>query len=434
MAIIPQLCIFEWKEIEELGDLERLRLVLEYMPDEELMRQLEKERNKGRNDYPVRAMWNSMLAGIVFQHDNIEKLRRELGRNGQLRAMCGFKGKAVPPAWVYTRFLKKIVKYREEIDKIFDRLVEELRDILPAFGKHLAIDSKAVSSFAKRQNKNRTPDGRRDTDADYGKKEYRGKDKDGRPWEKIVKWFGYKLHLVVDSSYELPIAYKVTKASAADVTEGHALLEQMEQRQPEILERAETLAGDKAYDDTEFIKKCWDKYQIKPVIDIRNMWRDGEETRLLTGKENVVYNFKGNVYCYCPETNIRREMNCGGFEKDRNTLKKLCPAEYYGIECKGRDRCPVAQGIRISLTEDRRIFTPIDRASNKWEKEYNKRTGVERVNSRLDVSFGFEIHTIRGMAKMEVRCGLALCIMLAMAVGRIKEKQADKMKSLVAAA
>jgi hypothetical protein len=30
MAIIPQLCIFGWKEIEELGDLERLRLVLEY--------------------------------------------------------------------------------------------------------------------------------------------------------------------------------------------------------------------------------------------------------------------------------------------------------------------------------------------------------------------------------------------------------------------
>jgi hypothetical protein len=90
MAIIPQLRIFGWKEIEELGDLERLRLVLEYMPDEELMRQLEQERYKGRDDYPVRAMWNSLLAGIVFQHETIEKLRRELARNGQLREMCGF--------------------------------------------------------------------------------------------------------------------------------------------------------------------------------------------------------------------------------------------------------------------------------------------------------------------------------------------------------
>lgn len=31
--------------------------------------------------------------------------------------------------------------------------------------------------------------------------------------EKMVKWFGYKLHLVVDATYELPVAYKVTKAS-----------------------------------------------------------------------------------------------------------------------------------------------------------------------------------------------------------------------------
>jgi len=65
------------------------------------------------------------------------------------------------------------------------------------------------------------------------------------------------------------------------------------------------------------------------------------------------------------------------------------------------------------------------------EKEYNRRTAVERVNSRLDTSFGFELHTIRGMAKMKLRCGLALCVMLVMALGRIKENQAEKMRSLV---
>ncbi|PTQ55473.1 MAG: Mobile element protein [Candidatus Carbobacillus altaicus] len=77
-------------EIQTLGDLERLRLVLDYMMDEELMVALERKRGKGRDDYPIRAMWNSVLAGIVFQHDSVEKLRRELARNGQLREMCGF--------------------------------------------------------------------------------------------------------------------------------------------------------------------------------------------------------------------------------------------------------------------------------------------------------------------------------------------------------
>ena len=44
MAIIPQQTLFVWSEIENLGDLERLRLVLEYMPDEQLMQILEKEK------------------------------------------------------------------------------------------------------------------------------------------------------------------------------------------------------------------------------------------------------------------------------------------------------------------------------------------------------------------------------------------------------
>lgn len=94
-------------------------------------------------------------------------------------------------------------------------------------------------------------------------------------------------------------------------------------------------------------------------------------------------------------------------------------------------RIKVKSGIRIPLKTDRRIFTPIDRSSYKWEKYYNKRTAVERVNSRLDESFGFEKHYTRGKKKMEIKCSIALCVMLAMALGRIKEKQAEEMRSLV---
>ncbi|AEE95937.1 hypothetical protein [Mahella australiensis] len=39
MAIIPQISFDVWDDDNELGDLERLRLVIEYMPDEELMMQ-----------------------------------------------------------------------------------------------------------------------------------------------------------------------------------------------------------------------------------------------------------------------------------------------------------------------------------------------------------------------------------------------------------
>jgi hypothetical protein len=108
VATIPQKQLFGWQEIQELGDLERLRLVLDHLPDESLMEELERRRGRGRNDYPVRAVWNSVLAGVVFQHQSIEHLRRELSRNGQLRQLCGFdlhKGlDAVPEPWAYSRF------------------------------------------------------------------------------------------------------------------------------------------------------------------------------------------------------------------------------------------------------------------------------------------------------------------------------------------
>ena len=93
--------LFTWKEVEARSDLERLRLVLEHLPDEGLMKKLEEHRKWGRDDYPVRAVWNSVLAGSVYPHPSVDSLRRELSRNGELRDRCGFdpqKGSGtVPP-------------------------------------------------------------------------------------------------------------------------------------------------------------------------------------------------------------------------------------------------------------------------------------------------------------------------------------------------
>jgi hypothetical protein len=300
----------------------------------------------------------------------------------------------------------------------------------------LAIDGKALESYARprRAESEKPYDGRRDIDANFGVKTYKGKNKDGSVWEKTMSWFGYKLHLIVDAVYELPVAFRVTQASRSEIKEARTLVDEMALRLPEIVDRCMYLTGDKGYDDTKMTTKLWDEYRIKPVIDIRNAWRDGEETKLVTGRENVVYDYKGTVYCYSPEDYRRCEMVPGGFEKDRDALKHLCPAKYYGVECRGKDACPVKSGVRIPLREDRRVFTPVARPSAKWKKIYDKRTAVERVNSRIDRVFGFEDHCIRGLRKMNLRCSLALVTMLAMALGRIRTKQEDKLRSLVQAA
>ena len=57
-------------------------------PDEEIVAALEAGRGRGRNDYPVRAMWRALIAGIVLQHPSIQSLLRELGRNPALLELC----------------------------------------------------------------------------------------------------------------------------------------------------------------------------------------------------------------------------------------------------------------------------------------------------------------------------------------------------------
>jgi len=439
MAIIPQQQLFGWREIKELGDLKRLVLLIENLPDEELMRTLERERGKGRNDYPVRALWNSVLAMIVYQHSSIESLRRELRRNAQLREVCGFpvgRGeRGVPPPWVYTRFLRSLYKHHDKVRKIFRLLRGILGVELPDFGKILAIDGKAIASYAKGrkqgEGKELAADERRDTDADWGCKTYKGKREDGSEWQEKVFWFGYRLHLIVDAKYELPVEFEVTRASTSEVKEAWSLLEKLEKESPRILKGCRYFLGDRGYDDGKLITKLYERHNIKPVVDIRNCWRDGEETKLVTGHKNVVYNYKGEVFCHCPRTDKRRQMAYGGFEEKRKALKYRCPAKHYGLECRGIAECPVRGSVRIPLKEDRRIFTPVARSSYRWKNLYKKRTAVERVNSRLDVVFGFEYHYIRGLKKMELRCGLALIVMLGMALGWIREKKAKNLRSVV---
>jgi len=438
MAIIRQQTIFSWKnfhdDLQTIGDLERLKLVIETMPDGELMRTLRILRGRGRNDYPIEAIWNSILSGIVYEHVSIESLRRELSRNAQLREMCGFDPvlgvKAVPSKSAYNRFLEKLLKHEPMVRHMFNSLVKELMVIFPDFGTNLAGDGKAIHSFGK-PSKESGNDKRREKDADWGNKTYHGINKDGNSWKKIKSWFGFKVHLIVEADSEIAVAYKVTKASVGEQPVMRELFAELNEVHPELIERCAHCMLDKGYDSQDTICDLWNKYRIKPVIDIRNMWKDGEKTKQLN-TENISYDYKGTVFCHCPKTGEIRQLAYGGFEETRETHKYICPALAYGIDCHGAKLCSFyKKALRISLNENPRIFTPVARSSYKWRGLYNKRTSVERVNSRIDMSFGFERHYIRGLQKMNLRCGLALTVMLAIAVGRLRQQHPELMRSLV---
>jgi hypothetical protein len=142
-----------------------------------------------------------------------------------------------------------------------------------------------------------------------------------------------------------------------------------------------------------------------------------------------------------PDHREQRDLAFQGFEADRDTLKYRCPAAAYGLHCQGQAECHRAGGVesgeygrivRIKITEqDRRLFTPTPHGSPSWQRGYHRRSALERINNRIDHSFGFENHFIRGQVKRQVRVGLALAVRMAMALGHVKAGRLEQMRSLV---
>jgi hypothetical protein len=140
-------------------------------------------------------------------------------------------------------------------------------------------------------------------------------------------------------------------------------------------------------------------------------------------------------------TGEQRDLAFQGFEADRNTFKYRCPAAAYGLESQGRVECHQAGGVNPSEygrivcikldAYDRRIFVPTPHGSPSWQRGYNRRSALERINNRIDRHFGFEQHFIRGIAKMTTRVGLTIAVMMAMAPGHIRAGRPEQMRSLV---
>lgn len=427
MKIITQISMFDDTQNENLGDLERLQKVLDNLPDEKLIHKLKQKRKNGRNEWPVEAMWNSLIASFIFDHDSIASLIRELNRNSQLRMICGFQPhiysvlidekneygrkkremryKLAPTASAYTNFLNNLKECQQELREMFDLLIKYMYENLDDFGTILAADGKAIQSFAAKISKNKSGN-RGERDANWCKKEYTTTKTNGETITKTVRWFGFRLHLISDATYELPVDYEVTKASNSEIKETEKILDNIKQKYPEKLNRCKYFLADRGYDSTKLIQ--WLTTEgAAPIIDIRNLWK-GEETRQFKNTD-IVYNYKGKVYYIVEATGETIELEYRGYDKSRDCQR-------YGFHPKYHDK----RIFRIPLKTDPRIFTKVARNSRKWKRLYKKRTSIERINGRIDRDYKFEKHTIRGLKKMKMFLTVTFIVQLAYAKSKIE--------------
>jgi len=351
----------------------------------------------------------------VFGHRCVESFRRELARNSQLRKICGLEDFArkkhlVPPARVFSKFLKLLANEQAEIDMIFDGLVAELNEKLPEFGKNAAGDGKYLDSYANRENKdsNTKAGDRAEHDAKWGIKEQYYTDKNGNEQVKKEFHFGFKAHIICDVKTELPIAYNVLTANC---DEKKAMMDMLANMPSVMTSRMEYLMLDRGYDSTAMVQSIKNA-GISPIVDIRNCWKDGEATKQYKNTD-IVYDFKGNVY-FVDDSLKQHRMHYEGYDCQKKCLRYSYKGKIY----------------KIYISYDERVFLPVARDSMKFQRLYKGRTAVERLNGRLDRDYMFEDHFIRGLKKMKLMVSLTLITMNAMALGKIKQGATENLAAL----
>ena len=353
-------------------------------------------------------MWNLVIAMKVFGHPTVESFRRELKRNSQLRKICGIydeesRRHLVPPSRVFSRFISLLSRELTHMEKIFNNQVNDLYTLLPGFGRMLAGDGKFLDSKARKKSEQdqTATDRRTENDAEWSVKEYHYTDKNGKAQVKKEYHFGFKAHIICDINSELPVAFSVTKANADERAEMIKLINCPILSDEEHRRIGDCLMLDRGYDSIELIKAV-KRAEIKPIVDIRNCWKNGETTKQYKDTD-IVYDYQGNVF-FVDDKCIMQKMKYEGYDKQKKCLRY----SYNG------------QSHKIYTSYDERVFLPIARDSKKFKRLYNGRTAVERLNSRLDMDYMFEDHFIRGLDKMKTMVCLSLLIMNGMAIGKIK--------------
>lgn len=434
---ILQQPLFDFNEFFALDESDRLVLVLQTINAESLLRALQGEDDVGRTGYHARVLWAALIAGVVYRIPSVAELRRNLLSNPYLRFVCGMTSAAnVPSEATFSRFLTEMAKQEKLLAQCVDDLVKRFASLAPDFGEAVVADSTDMHAYARyRKSGSADPDATwsakssKEASSKSGKKTKPsaasandGQNGDKKKTKDKYWWFGYKLHLLVDAKYEIPIAAILTTAKVADTTQLKPLLEKRDALLPEVALKLAVCDG--GYDSKSNIVAITERGAI-PIIPLN----PGNEK-----EPPGITNTLGTPLCP-----IGLPMLFWG--RDGHYLKYRCP-EKSGLLCCLKEhqavcRCSTSDYglvVKLNMADDPRRYVPVPRETKKWERLYKLRTAVERVNSRLKENLILDELRVRGIKKVKTRVGLNLLVMLAVAVAMAERNRLGDCRRVVTCA
>ena len=400
----------------------------------------------GNPGYPTLAMLRAYVMQFALREPYANGFLDRLGGNERLIEICNLPH--APSEGAYSRFKKKLADHVDLIQRIIAHVflecgveIERLREagLIPAdkppLGESLVMDSTDAEAWARPGRKSRRTGEEipsKDPNARWGHRTAknlrsskpssgkRGKgesskkgagagNESGRKENKDEFYFGYKVNVIADANYGLPMFGVTRPANASDVVV-------MVQDLDDCLALYETLGpryflGDKGYDRLENIKYLV-SLRLIPVIAIRLPEKDEE-----TGKRlyDGIYDAEGRPTCVGGKS-----MEYVETDPEKGHLFR-CPAE--GCDLKGKVHWSrYCDSEHYEKPEGRllRIVGLLPRCSEEWKAKYKTRTIIERYFSSGKHSRLLDVHRYLNIYKVSLHVAMSMLSYLTTALAHLQ--------------
>ena len=346
-------------------------------------------------------MWRAYLASFFLNLANTNDLIRRLHGDSDLRAACGFIG-PLPHRRTFNRFIRTLSRHHEMVETCSSKVLGRLRECLPDLGQDIAVDSTVVRTHSNPKRKHIS-----DPEASWTAKHSPRAKEGGKEWQ-----WGYKVHMVADATYGLPLAQITTTAKRNDSPWLPAVIDKARAALPWLRPRA--AIADRGY-DAAANHRYLDGQGVLPIILIRKTAQQG----LVDG----IYTKDGIPTCLgqVPMEYVRSDPARGYLYRCRTGGCHLVDSTRGGIRhCDDE----VWEDPRRNI----RLFGVLRWGSKEWKALYGKRQAIERTFKSLKQSRRLERHCTRGLRMIRLHSLMSTLAYQTTALAAVRAGELETMR------
>lgn len=376
----------------ELKPLSKLEAILSFI-DFTLLEQFfcYNPHKRGPKGYSWKCMLNALIAMQVEQIVTIKLLVQRLKSDPVFKRSLGFDYlDRTPSEATLNRFINTLAD-TDILEKTFRKMILQARKLGIIDGSNVAIDASKLTAYEHAVPKAQIPETNPEFPNWGGKLDTNGN---------FIKWFGWKMHALVDTSSSIPISYIITPANIADMDVAETLIQKMMDDYDEEI-HPKYYIMDAGYDKPELYSSIYKQFRGQAIVPIN--WRNTKIPPEGINKDGQLVCAMNYPYIY------------GG--NDNGTIRLLCPHACGKCDCPmGAAWCSSSNtGYvgKVKIEDDPRFITAPFRGTTSFTKLYNQRTSVERTFGDLKDNYNLDNIRVSKMKRAKVFMDLSCIALLA---------------------